>query len=51
LWVITASAQVNTADVLGTVSDLGGAVIPNAKVTIQNTATNEVKNNHHERNG
>jgi hypothetical protein len=43
LWVITASAQVNTADILGTVSDTGGAVLPNAKVTVQNLATNEAK--------
>ena len=36
-------AQVNTADILGTVSDAGGAVLPNAKITVQNLATNEVK--------
>src|SRR5260221_6345005 len=39
-WV---SAQENTADILGTVTDAGGAVIPNVKVTVQNTATNETK--------
>jgi hypothetical protein len=38
-----ASAQVNTADILGTVTDAGGAVIPNVKVTVTNTATNDVK--------
>ena len=38
-----ASAQVNTADILGTVTDAGGAVIPNVKVTVTNTATNETK--------
>src|SRR6185295_261926 len=38
-----ASAQVNTADVLGTVTDAGGAVIPNVKVTVTNTATNDTK--------
>jgi len=38
-----ASAQVNTADVLGTVTDAGGAVIPNVKVTLVNTATNDTK--------
>ena len=38
-----ASAQVNTADILGTVTDSGGAVIPNVKVTITNTATNDTK--------
>src|SRR5216684_4065768 len=37
------SAQVNTADILGTVSDAGGAVVINAKVTVQNTATNDIK--------
>src|SRR5580692_286385 len=37
------SAQVNTADVLGTVTDAGGAVIPNVKITVQNTATNDTK--------
>src|SRR5215470_16686193 len=43
LGVNQVSAQVNTADILGTVSDIGGAVLPNAKVTVQNTATNETK--------
>jgi hypothetical protein len=37
------SAQENTADILGTVTDAGGAVIANAKVTVQNTATNDTK--------
>jgi outer membrane receptor protein involved in Fe transport len=32
-------AQVNTADVVGTVTDPSGAVIPNAKVTITNAGT------------
>ena len=31
--------QINTGDVLGTVTDLSGALMPNAKVTIRNTAT------------
>ncbi len=39
--VISVAAQVTTADVLGTVSDNTGAVVPNAKVTITNKATNE----------
>ena len=38
-----ASAQVNTADILGTVTDAGGAVIPNVKVAVTNTATNDTK--------
>ena len=39
-WV---SAQENTADILGTVTDAGGAVIPNVKITVTNTATNDTK--------
>src|SRR6266446_10619386 len=38
-----ASAQVNTADILGTITDAGGAVIPGAKISVQNTATNDTK--------
>ena len=38
-----ALAQVNTADILGTVTDAGGAVIPNVKVTVINPATNDTK--------
>src|SRR5579862_3896686 len=38
-----ARAQVNTADILGTVTDAGAAVIANARVTVVNTATNDVK--------
>ncbi len=38
-----ASAQENSADILGTVTDAGGAVIPNVKVTVVNTATNDTK--------
>ncbi len=41
LAVISIAAQVTTADVLGTVTDDSGAVLPNAKVIITNTATNE----------
>src|SRR5712691_8719232 len=33
------SAQLNTADILGTITDAAGAVIPGAKVTVQNLAT------------
>ncbi len=36
---LTAKAQ-NTADVVGTVADQSGAAVPNATVTILNTATN-----------
>src|SRR5262249_41214735 len=43
LAVNTAFAQVNTADILGTVTDAGGAVIANAKVTVVNTTTNDIK--------
>ena len=38
-----ASAQENSADILGTVTDAGGAVIPNVKITVTNTATNDTK--------
>jgi hypothetical protein len=38
---VWATAQVTTADVLGTVSDNSGAVLPNSKVTLTNLATNE----------
>ena len=38
-----ASAQLNTADILGTVSDSAGGVVPNVKVTAQNIATNDTK--------
>jgi hypothetical protein len=37
------SAQVNTADILGTVSDAGGAVVPGVRVTATNVSTNDVK--------
>ncbi len=35
----TANAQLTTADVLGTVTDQTGAVIPNAQITLKNLAT------------
>ena len=38
-----ASAQLTTADILGTVTDASGAVIPNATVVITNLGTNEVR--------
>src|SRR5215472_12535319 len=38
-----ALAQVNTADILGTVTDAGGAVVPGVKITAINTSTNDVK--------
>ena len=39
----TAFAQVNTADVVGTVTDAGGAVVPAARVNIENLATHEIR--------
>ena len=38
---VSAIAQVTTADVLGTVTDSVGAVVPNTKVVITNTSTND----------
>src|SRR5215472_15226984 len=38
-----ALAQVNTADILGTVTDAGGAVVPGVKINAINTSTNDVK--------
>jgi hypothetical protein len=38
-----AVAQLTTADILGTVADSSGAVVPNAKVTLLNLETNEVR--------
>jgi len=36
-----APAQLTTADILGTVTDVSGAVVPNADITLTNLATNE----------
>jgi carboxypeptidase family protein len=38
-----ALAQLTTADILGTVSDASGAVVPNANVTLVNLGTNETR--------
>ena len=35
-----AMAQVTTADIVGTVTDASGAVLPNVQVTIKNLGTN-----------
>src|SRR5271170_5679886 len=37
------AAQVGTADILGTVTDPSGAVVPNAKVTVRNLDTAETR--------
>ncbi|MBI1760743.1 MAG: carboxypeptidase regulatory-like domain-containing protein [Acidobacteria bacterium] len=42
--VIQATAQVTTADIVGTVTDNSGAVLPNAKVTVTNLGTNSARN-------
>jgi Carboxypeptidase regulatory-like domain/TonB dependent receptor-like, beta-barrel len=39
----TARAQVLTADVVGTVTDSAGAVLPNATVTVLNRGTNQMR--------
>jgi hypothetical protein len=38
-----AFAQVNTADIVGTVTDAADAVVPNAKITVENQTTREVR--------
>ena len=38
--VFAARSQQNTADILGTVTDTSGAIIPGASVTLTNTGTN-----------
>jgi hypothetical protein len=38
---VSAIAQVTTADVVGTVTDSSGALVPNTKVVITNTGTND----------
>ncbi len=43
LLVPTAFAQTNTADILGTVTDVSGGAIPNAKVTLVNNGTQETR--------
>ncbi len=43
---VSAIAQVTTADVLGTVTDNSGAVVPDAKVTITNIGTNDARSGH-----
>lgn len=42
LGLASAHAQVVTADMVGSVTDATGAVVPNASVTVRNTGTNEV---------
>src|SRR5437762_955212 len=37
------AAQLITADILGTVTDAANAVVPNAKVTVVNTATSATR--------
>jgi hypothetical protein len=41
---VVINAQLTTADVVGTVTDGTGAVVPNANVTLTNQRTNETRN-------
>ena len=43
LFTSAAFAQLTTADILGTVTDPTGAVVPNATVTLTNTGTNQTR--------
>ena len=40
---LVARAQLTTADILGTVTDSSGAVVPNAAITLTNLGTNEIR--------
>ena len=44
IFTAVALGQLNTADILGTVQDSTGAVVPNATVTLNNLGTNEKRN-------
>jgi hypothetical protein len=41
-----ASAQVTTADIVGTALDASGAVVPNVTVTVENIATHQIRTAH-----
>ncbi|HXO04256.1 MAG TPA: TonB-dependent receptor [Candidatus Sulfotelmatobacter sp.] len=43
LWGTRTSAQLTTADIVGTVTDPSGAVLPNAKITVESLATHEAR--------
>jgi hypothetical protein len=44
LTPVAAICQLTTADILGTITDATGAVVPNANVTLTNLGTNETRN-------
>ena len=43
LWTASAGAQQNTADIVGTVTDASGAVLPSASITLTNVGTGIVQ--------
>src|SRR5579863_547478 len=51
LFTPAGSAQLTTADILGTVTDPTGAVLPNASISLTNLGTNEVRTGQSNRSG
>jgi hypothetical protein len=49
--MVSAFGQTTTGDVLGTVRDASGAVVPGAKITVRNLDTNQSKESASDDNG